>query len=257
MLARVWPCSVFATHFLVPLRHGRFAGKFHPALLIDAEASEPDLITQLDDIFGLLDAEIGQLADVAQPILAREKLNETAKFLNRDDLAAVNFPDLGFGSHAFDFASGDFHAFGAGRIDVNRAVVLNVDLAAGLFDDAFDVLAARADEGTDLLRVNLHGDDARGVLAQFFAGLSDGFGHFAQDKQTGHASLFPCFGHDVVRQSAQFEIQLKAGDAASGAGDLAVHVTERVFPADDVGEELMTGDGVAVIGLGANAAAHA
>ena len=46
-------------------------------------------------------------------------------------------------------------ACGIDGCDVDRAVVLDVDLAAGVFLDGFDVLAARADELADLFRIDL------------------------------------------------------------------------------------------------------
>ena len=82
-------------------------------------------------------------------------------------------------------------------------------------------------------------DDARGVFAQFRARSGDGLGHFGQDVEAGDAGFFQGFGHDVVGNAAEFEVQLEAGDAVCGAGDFAIHVAEAVFPADDVGEEFV------------------
>src|SRR5689334_17920609 len=115
--------AFLAASILVAVGHRGFAREFHAALLVDAEAFDPDFIAHLDDIFGLLDAEVGQFADVAQAVLAREEFDEAAKFLNGDNLATVDLSDLGFGGHAFDFAAGHFHAFGADRVDVDRAIV--------------------------------------------------------------------------------------------------------------------------------------
>ena len=50
-----------------------------------------------------------------------------------------------------------------GRRDVHAAVVLDVDLDAGLLDDAADRLAARADDVADLLGRDADRDDARRV----------------------------------------------------------------------------------------------
>jgi hypothetical protein len=49
----------FAGHFLVAFGHSRLAGEADSAFLIDAEALDPNFVAQFDDIFGLLDAEIG------------------------------------------------------------------------------------------------------------------------------------------------------------------------------------------------------
>ena len=50
--------------------------------------------------------------------------------------------------------------------DLDRAVVVDVDLGAGLLDDLADDLAARADHFADLVDRDLDGLDARRVLAE-------------------------------------------------------------------------------------------
>jgi hypothetical protein len=82
-------------------------------------------------------------------------------------------------------------------------------------------------------------------------------GHDLQDGKPRHAGLFQGLGHDVVRQPAQLEVKLKSGDALCRAGDLAIHVAEGVFPADDVGQQFVGADFVQVIVLGADADADA
>ena len=58
--------------------------------------------------------------------------------------------------------------------------------------------------------------------------------------------------HDRHWQTLKFKVQLKAGDAFLGAGDLAVHVTEGVFPTHDVGQNTMIGDLAVAIEIGAD-----
>src|ERR1041385_5377245 len=58
----------------------------------------------------------------------------------------------------------------------------------------------------------------------------------------GDARLLDGLGHDLVRDALELEVELEAGDALGGAGDLAVHVAIRVLPADDVGEEFVFAD---------------
>src|SRR5581483_6746303 len=188
---------------------------------------------------------------------AGEELDEAAKFLDGDNLATIDLADLGLGGHAFDGVAGDLHTLLGDGVDVDCAVVLDVDFAAGFLDEAFDVFAAGADEGANLLRINAQLNDARGVLAHFLAGLGDGGGHGLEDVEAGNARFFEGFGHDAVRESAEFEVQLKAGDAFLGAGGFAVHVAEGVFPTDDVCHQFVGGDFVFVVMLGANADADA
>src|SRR5215471_15837796 len=87
----------FAGHLLVALSHGGFAGEPNPAFFIHAQALDPDFIAHLDDVFGLLDSEVGQLADVDQAVFAWQKFDERAEVLNGDHLATVDFADFGLG----------------------------------------------------------------------------------------------------------------------------------------------------------------
>ena len=74
-----------AAHFLVALGHRGPAGEPHAALFIHAEALDPDLVAHLDDVLDLLDAEVGQFADVDQAVLAGQELDEGAELLDGDD----------------------------------------------------------------------------------------------------------------------------------------------------------------------------
>src|SRR5208282_6217396 len=210
-----------------------------------------------DYVLGLLDAEVGQLADVHQAVLARQELNERAELLDGDDLAAVDLADLGFGGHALDRVHRDLHAFGGDRVDVDGAVVFDVDLAAGFFDELLDVLAAGADQQADLLGVDTHCRDPRRIFTDLRTRSSERLGHLGQDVQARDAGLLHGFGHHTVRDAGQFEIELEAGDALLGASDLAVHVAEGVFPADDVGQEFVARNLVLGVVFGAKADADA
>ena len=187
-----------------------------------------------------------------QAVLTGEHFNEGAELLDGHDAALVDLADFDLGAERFDFAAGDFHAFRGHGEHLHGSVVLDVDFAAGLFDQALDVLAARSDQRADLLGVDLQGDDARGVLGNIRARSRQRGEHVGQDQATGHAGLLDGLLHDRQRDTLELQIQLEAGDALLGSGDLAVHVAERVFPADDVGEELVAGDLVICAVLGAN-----
>src|SRR5436190_13371282 len=134
----------FDSHFGITVGHGCLAGEADTAFFINAQAFDPDFIAHFDDVFGLLDAEVGELADVNEAVFAGQEFDKRAEILNRDHLAAVDLVDFGFGSHAHDGIAGDLHAFFGNRVDIDRAVVLDVDFAAGLFDQPLDILATGA-----------------------------------------------------------------------------------------------------------------
>ena len=78
---------------------------------------------------------------------------------------------------------------------MNRAIVLNVNLDAGLFDDAADDLAARSNDVADLIQRNLHRVDARSVRRHIAARFGEHFIHRVDDVQTAPARLFKRFFH--------------------------------------------------------------
>src|SRR5262249_32652213 len=75
--------------------------------------------------------------------------------------------------------------------------------------------------------------------------------------QARDASLLDGFSHDLVRNTAQFQVELKTGEPVGCARQLAVHVAESVFPADNVGQEAVIIDVILVVGDGADADGNA
>ena len=69
---------------------------------------------------------------------------------------------------------------------MDGAVVVDVDLGAGLGHDLLDDAAALADDLADLVRINVQGDHLGGVLADLGPGLGDtGQHHLVQDLHPG------------------------------------------------------------------------
>src|SRR5206468_7684376 len=117
-------------HLFVALFHRRFARELDAALIVDADAFDPDFIADFDDVLRLLDAEVGQFANVHQAVLAGEDFHKTAEFLDRHHLAPIDLADLDLGGHALDGFAGNLHPFGGDGINLHRAVVFDVDFAA-------------------------------------------------------------------------------------------------------------------------------
>jgi hypothetical protein len=236
-----------ATHLAVAVGHGFLARKSHTPFLIHAQTLDEDFVAELDDVLSLFHTEIGQFADVDQAIFARQKFDKGAEIFDGDNFAPINLADLGFSGHAHDGIARDLHAFGRDGEDVHRAIVFDVDFAAGFFDQLLDILSARSNESADFFGVDLEGLDARRVFADFAARLFNGPGHFREDAYSSSVRAFDSLRHKAVRNPAQFEIELEPSDAFFRAGDFAIHVTEGVLPADDVGQELVAGDLVLII----------
>ena len=116
------------------------------ALLVHADALGSHDVAGLDDIFGVLDAALRELRDVDESVLAGQHFHEGAEGHRVHDLAGVDLADFHFGEHVLDHLLGAIERLLLRGIDVNRAVVLDVDLGTGLGLDALDVLSTGSDQ---------------------------------------------------------------------------------------------------------------
>src|SRR5437762_4005425 len=133
---------------------GGFARKFHPAFVIDPDTFHPNHVASLHDVFGSFHPKIRQLGDVDQPVLARENFDKRAELLRRNDAALIGLADLDLACHPTDDLFRARHALAAGRVNVDRTIILDVNFCAGFGDDALDRFPARPDKRPDLLRIN-------------------------------------------------------------------------------------------------------
>ncbi len=178
-----------------------------------------------------------EIADVAQAILAREDLDERSVGLDALDGALVDLADFRLGGQALDDLECLRHCRAVGRSHAHRAVVGYVDAGAGLVDDGADHLAAGADDGADLVRLDADLRDARRVLREFFARNFDGADHLVEDVQARFTCLVQCTLQDVAAQTVDLDVHLDGRDTLFGAANLEVHVAERILVAEDVGED--------------------
>ena len=126
--------------------------------------------------------------------------------------------------------------FALRRGDLDRAVVLDVDLGAGLVDDLADHLAARADHFADLVGRDLDRLDARRVLAELGAGACPAPSPSRRGCAGGRRAPARARAHDLLGDAGDLDVHLQRGDAVLGAGDLEVHVAEVILVAEDVGQ---------------------
>src|SRR5213595_3412285 len=109
-----------------------FARELDSSFVIDADAFYPNDVADLRHVFRSFYPEIGQLGNVHQSIFARENFDECPKFLGRNNTALIGGADLNLARHSANNFLRPRHRFTTGRIDVNRAVVLDVNFGAGL-----------------------------------------------------------------------------------------------------------------------------
>src|SRR5207247_9222843 len=115
------------------------------AQAVEAEDLDLARVADLDDIVDLADALRRQLADMDEPVARAEEVHEGAEIDHLDDLAVVDDAEFGLGDDAADPVDRRLRGVGVDRGNLDRAVVIDVDLGAGRLDDLADHLAARAD----------------------------------------------------------------------------------------------------------------
>ena len=128
-------------------------------------------------------------------------------------------------------------ALAFGRRDRHDAVVVDVDLRAGLLLDRADRLATGADDVADLVRLDLHRDDARRVDRDLVARRADRRVHLLEDVDATALGLLERLLEDLAGQAVDLDVHLQRADAAARTGDLEVHVAEVILVAEDVGED--------------------
>ena len=171
-----------------------------------------------------------------EAVLGAEEVDEGAEVDDLHHGALVDLADLGLGGDRLDPVQRGGDRLAVGRGDLDRAVVVDVDLGAGLLDDLADDLAAGADDFADLVGRDLDHLDARRVFAELGAGLGQRLGHLAEDVQPAVLGLVEGDPHDLLGDALDLDVHLQRGDAVLRAGDLEVHVAEMVLVAEDVGE---------------------
>ena len=167
------------------------------------------------------------------PLVSSTKAPKVVVFTTLpDELVA----DLGVLGHRDDPLDAGLDQLAGGRVDANRAVVVDVDLGLELLRDAPDRLAALADQGADLLRVDLDRGDPRRELESALARPVDRLGHLAEDELAALVGLIEGIPEDVEGDAGDLDVHLEGGDPLLGPGDLEVHVAQVVLDAGDVGE---------------------
>src|SRR5262245_22960434 len=67
---------------LVQLAQGLLTAELHAVLLVDSDHLDAHFVTDFANVRNAVDVIVGQLADVAQPVLAGNDLDERAKVLD-------------------------------------------------------------------------------------------------------------------------------------------------------------------------------
>src|SRR5450759_4242134 len=217
--------------------HGCLAREVDPALAVDLDHHNHDLVTDRNSVLDGRDVVVGQLADPDQAFFTGQDLDETAEAHDPGDLAQVKSADLDLASERLDPLDRLARAVARHCSDLNRAVILDADLGAGFLLDLADHGAALADDVADLLGVDLYRDDARREAAHLrTAGRNDSV-HLVEDRHPGGVSLFQALADDGLADALGLDVHLQCRDALAGAGHLEVHIAEGVFLAENIGKD--------------------
>jgi len=141
----------------------RFAAQTNLVGRLDADYLDGNLIAQFHFRIDVFNAEIGDFRNVQQSFSAREDFDERAEINQPSDDAQVGLPYFSFHHKIFDHSYGALSRIGIGRRDVYFPIVFDVDLHAGLFNDAANDFAAGSNDAADLVFRNLNSDDARSI----------------------------------------------------------------------------------------------
>ena len=182
--------------------------KAYLATVIEAEQLHFDLVAFLDDIRGFGDPSLGELGDVDETVFRAEEIHEGAEIDYLHDRTLVDLTDFRIVRDGFDPIDCGADRIAVGGGDLHGAVVLNIDLGAGFFDDLANDLAAGADHFADLVGRNLQGLDARREFTKFRPRPGERLAHFAQNMQPARLRLIQGDPHDLFVDAGDLDVHL-------------------------------------------------
>ncbi len=103
--------------------------------------------------------------------------------------------------------------------------------------DALDDFSARADNSTDKLFGDEHGDDTRHVGLVVLTGGRNGVLYYIENMQAAVASLVEGAFKHLIAQAVALDIHLCGSDTFAGTCHLEVHVAKVVLVAENIGED--------------------
>src|SRR5690242_14178556 len=215
----------------------RLPRQLHSAAVVDLQQFDLDDVALLDHILGLFGAAVLKLADVQQALDSGQDLDEGAERGGALDRALVRAAYLRLGGNSGHHGAGLFAGLAAHGGNGHHPVVVDADLGTGGILDAADGLSLGPDHVADLIGLDLHGEDPRGVLGQLGARSRQNFRHLLQNVQPASPSLLQGVLHDLEVEPLDLDIHLNGSDAPLRPGNLEVHVSEMVLRAQDVGQD--------------------
>ena len=162
--------------------------------------------------------------------LTGSKLDECTEFLNADNDTLEDLSFLIVGNNGLDVLDRLVHHFLIGTTYGYLTVISNINLYAGTGNDLVDGLATLTNHITDLLRINVDGNDLRSVRSNLFTRLCNRLLHTViHDEKSCFSTSCNGTFYDRSGQTMNLNIHLDCGNTIRCTGDLKVHIAEEVF----------------------------
>src|SRR5690625_2461354 len=144
-------------------------GQAQATLVVGINDFDADILTDLQDIVDIVDAIVGDFRNMQQTVASGQNLHNGTEVKQTQYRAFVFLANLDVGGQFLDAAFGFTGHVQIGAGDGDHAVVGNIDLGAGFFSQGADGCATLSDHVTDLVRIDLDRQHARGEFGQFSA----------------------------------------------------------------------------------------
>jgi len=172
---------------------------------------------------------------VYKTLLTGSDLNESTDGDDSGNTAGVDLAYLGLKYDTVDNGLSCVSRITVNCCNIDSTVILDVDLGAGVSNDLLDDLTAAADNLTDLVGVDLHGDHLGCVLGNVSSGSGDSRKNYlVDDVITSLVSYCESLTDDLGGKTVDLKVHLNGGDTLVSTCNLKVHIAEEVLNALDV-----------------------
>ena len=163
------------------------------------------------------------------------QVDESAKACSLHYLALISLPcfrNMRIGDLVNELAR-PFSGIPAFRSNIDRTVILNTDISAGLFLDLVDHLAFRPNHFADLIDRDGSGNDARRIRAHLIDSVNAFINDF-KDSHTGLKRLLQSGCQDIGGDTVKLGIKLQSSNELRCPSNLEVHITEGILSTKDI-----------------------
>src|SRR3972149_9754584 len=169
-------------------------------------------------------------------VCSGEYLNKCAEIHNLPDLAEVNLSNLRLLCQFLDYGNCLPRCLIISRGDVHLSGIIYINLYAGLFYNALDVLAAGPYDILYLLLPYIDGDYPRRMHGKLAPRRRYGLLHLFKDVEPPLLCLVQRMSQYLFCHAGYLHIHLECSDTVFCAGNLKIHVAKMVFIAKYVGK---------------------